>query len=77
MIQITDAAYSSGFSSGLAGRPSAAAGVGVSRSPKRITITLPYETYQRLVQRSDNEGRSLSNLSAFLLESCVNRHPNL
>lgn len=43
-------------------------------SPKRITITVPYETYQRLVLRSDNEGRSLSNLSAFLLESCVGRN---
>ena len=45
----------------------------VSRSPKRITITIPYETYQRLVLRSEQEGRSLSNLSAFLLESCLGR----
>ncbi len=45
----------------------------VSRSPKRITITIPYETYQRLVMRSEQEGRSLSNLSAFLLESCLGR----
>ena len=45
----------------------------VSRSPKRITITIPYETYQRLVWRSEQEGRSLSNLSAFLLESCLGR----
>lgn len=41
------------------------------RSPRRMTITLPYATYQRLVERSDGEGRSLSNLSAFLLESAL------
>ena len=29
---------------------------------------MPYETYQQLIQRSDDEGRSLSNLAAFLLE---------
>lgn len=42
------------------------------RSPKRISITMPYEAYQRLLQRSDYEGRSLSNLAAFLLESAIN-----
>ena len=41
------------------------------RSPRRITITLPYGTYQKLIERSDQEGRSLSNLSAFLLESSI------
>jgi hypothetical protein len=39
------------------------------RAPTRITITLPYSTYQRLIDRSDQEGRSLSNLAAFLLET--------
>lgn len=39
------------------------------KKPQRITITLPYATYDQLVQRSDQEGRSLSNLAAFLLES--------
>ena len=39
------------------------------KKPQRITITLPYATYEQLVQRSDQEGRSLSNLAAFLLES--------
>lgn len=38
------------------------------RSPKRITITVPYAAYLNLLERSDLEGRSLSNLSAFLLE---------
>jgi len=41
------------------------------RTPRRITITVPYQLYQRLVEQSDREGRSLSNLAAFLLErSC-------
>ena len=40
------------------------------RSPTRISIsiTLPDYTYQDLLCRSDEEGRSLSNLAAFLLE---------
>jgi hypothetical protein len=41
------------------------------RTPKRITITLPHGTYQRLIDRSDHEGRSLSNLAAFLLETAA------
>ncbi len=41
------------------------------RTPKRITITLPHGTYQRLIDRSDQEGRSLSNLAAFLLETAA------
>jgi hypothetical protein len=40
----------------------------VFRSPTRISITLPDCTYQYLLRRSDEEGRSLSNLAAFLLE---------
>ena len=38
------------------------------RSPQRISITLPYATYQKLLAQSDHEGRSLSNLAAFILE---------
>jgi hypothetical protein len=41
-----------------------------TRSPRRITISVPYQLYQRLGERSDREGRSLSNLAAFLLERC-------
>ena len=43
------------------------------RSPQRVTITMPYVTYQRLLERSDLEGRSLSNLASFLLESAVGK----
>jgi hypothetical protein len=39
-----------------------------SRSPKRITITIPHYTFQKIVHRSNEEGRSLSNLAAFILE---------
>ena len=41
------------------------------RSPRRISVTLPNDAYQRLVNRSDEEGRSLSNLAAFLLETAL------
>jgi hypothetical protein len=37
-------------------------------APKRITITLPYQVFMALVARADREGRSTSNLAAFLLE---------
>ena len=37
-----------------------------SRAPKRITI--PFNIFQALERRSTEEGRSLSNLAAYLLE---------
>ncbi len=39
-----------------------------SRSPKRLTITIPYTVFAALEKRSTVEGRSLSNLAAYLLE---------
>jgi len=45
--------------------------IGAFRSPMRISITVPYGAYQRLIERSDQEGRSLSNLAAFLLETAI------
>ena len=41
------------------------------RSPRRVTITLPLATFEALQVRADAEGRSLSNLAAFLLESAL------
>jgi hypothetical protein len=41
----------------------------VPPKPRRITVTIPSKLYQYLVDRSDREGRSLSNLVAFLLET--------
>jgi hypothetical protein len=40
----------------------------MQRTPQRISITISWQLHQRLLQRSDAEGRSLSNLAAFLLE---------
>ena len=55
------------------------------RAPQRISITLPQHVFEALIDRSAEEGRSLSNLSAFLLEcalqtgqgnpAAVARHP--
>jgi hypothetical protein len=42
-----------------------------TRSPKRISITLPMQPYEQLQKRSDWEGRSLSNLAAYLLEKAL------
>jgi len=38
------------------------------RHPTRATVTLPWSLNQKLVKRADEEGRSLSNLIAMLLE---------
>lgn len=46
--------------------------IGANRSPKRISITVPHRAYEQLLDRSNKEGRSLSNLAAFLLESAIN-----
>ncbi len=40
----------------------------LSRYPRRISITVSDNVYQQLIQSSDQQGRSLSNLAAFLLE---------
>jgi len=44
-----------------------------TRAPRRISITLPLLPYERLLKRSDWEGRSLSNLAAYLLEQALNQ----
>ena len=45
------------------------------RAPRRITITVPYAAYQQLLGRSEQEGRSLSNLAAYLLETAIGQRP--
>lgn len=45
------------------------------RTPRRLTITIPYGTYEQLLERSDVQGRSLSNLAAYLLESALFTDP--
>lgn len=46
------------------------------RKARRITITLPQSAFLALQDRSDDEGRSLSNLAAYLLESSLERPEN-
>jgi hypothetical protein len=43
----------------------------MNRSPRRVTITVPYALYSELLARSDQQGRSLSNLAAFLIEAAI------
>ncbi len=43
----------------------------IFKTPKRISITIPNEIHRQLLERSDLEGRSLSNLAAYLLESSI------
>jgi hypothetical protein len=38
------------------------------RKPQRVTITVPYRVYAALLQESDYQGRSLSNLASVWLE---------
>ena len=39
-----------------------------TRKPQRVTITVPYRVYAALLQESDYQGRSLSNLASVWLE---------
>jgi hypothetical protein len=41
------------------------------RRPVPVTITIPYNAYQALLELSNIQGRSLSNLAAYLLESSL------
>lgn len=47
--------------------PSPAANL-LRRAPVRATATMSWQLHQRLQRRADEEGRSLSNLIAHLLE---------
>ncbi|MBW4529568.1 MAG: hypothetical protein KME02_02660 [Aphanothece saxicola GSE-SYN-MK-01-06B] len=45
--------------------------------PVRVTITIPYNAYQALIERSNHQGRSLSNLAAYLIETSLQAlHPH-
>ncbi len=43
----------------------------LQRQPKRISITLSHHVHEALLNRSEEEGRSVSNLCAFLLEDAL------
>ena len=52
-------------------RPPAARANPAFRSSQRLTITVAQATLEALVNRSNSEGRSLSNLAAYLLEASL------
>ena len=52
-------------------QPYSAQGNPAFRSSQRLTITVAQATLEALVDRSSCEGRSLSNLAAYLLESSL------
>jgi hypothetical protein len=39
--------------------------------PVRVTITLPHSSYLALEEASSQQGRSMSNLAAYLLEGAL------
>ena len=43
----------------------------ISLSHKRITVTISVATAKKLMMRSQAEGRSLSNLAAYILEQAL------
>ena len=47
------------------------------RSSQRLTITVAQSTLEALIARSSAEGRSVSNLAAYLIESALDptNHP--
>lgn len=46
----------------------------LQRKPRRMTMTIPDAAFRQLLQLSDEQGRSLSNLAAFLLESSLEEY---
>ncbi len=46
----------------------------MQRQPQRISVTLNFGVHQALLKRSEEEGRSMSNLCAFLLEESLLPH---
>lgn len=43
----------------------------LSRHPQRISISVSWALHRWLIERSNHEGRSLSNLAAHLLENAM------
>lgn len=46
----------------------------MQRQPKRISVTLSYRVHELLLTRSEEEGRSVSNLCAYLLEDSLEKN---
>lgn len=49
---------------------------GPFRAPRRISITIPYAVYAHLIDVSDEQGRSLSNYAAHVLELSMVQRPS-
>ena len=47
------------------------------RKPRRVSVTIPESVYDYLVKRSGDEGRSLSNLAAYILEMAAEQEASL
>ena len=43
----------------------------LSRRPQRLTITVSHSVAQYLIKQSNDQGRSISNLAAYLLERAL------
>ena len=48
----------------------------LSRRPQRLTITVSYAVATHLIEQSNNQGRSMSNLAAYLLERALTEPDN-
>lgn len=46
-----------------------------SRRPQRLTITVSHHVAEHLVEQSNSQGRSMSNLAAYLLEVALGDMP--
>lgn len=46
----------------------------LKRKPRRASVTLPDSVIKELQELADQEGRSLSNVMAFLLEAHLRQH---
>lgn len=44
------------------------------RKPRRMSMTVPDSAYQELIALSNQQGRSMSNLAAFLLEGALEHY---
>jgi predicted DNA-binding protein len=39
-----------------------------ARNSQRVSVTVPFHVHQRILALSDHQGRSMSNLMAYILE---------
>ena len=44
---------------------------GQQKKPQRMTITVPWSTFERIEKHATEQGRSMSNFSAYLIERAL------